>query len=363
MQQPRHRLKTAGCRYRNLAPGRAYSDKRVWVERTVRVNARSSLTATFEVWKNDGDTNICFPSVSKIRTEPHCTRRASNVQIDDGHGLELGTNEYRPRCPKENPDRGVSVAFNMRGQTRPDTRCLLEVSIDLMFSLYGMLQWYREWKYKRNAPPSPSYICPHRYHPEEYIVHCCLQRKVDQLQSPVPKASLPVQDEAITMLFNLFNTMFTAVEFNVNTPQEHARIVECLKELLPTLWRVLGQQFTDESELDFVVYDLIDYGAKNNIAALFSNKCRLLGVVSWATTGTVANFKARASLHPAPYRAVGTNGLPDSIFVHDTFVDSVVEYTIDFVVQLIARVNRHKCPRLTINVGRYCYDGCIQGTT
>ncbi|KAK0439626.1 hypothetical protein EV421DRAFT_1737788 [Armillaria borealis] len=142
-------------------------------------------------------------------------------------------------------------------------------------------------------------------------------------RSPVPK-----------MLFNLFNTMYTAMEFNANTPQEHARIAECLKELLPTLRRVLGQQFTDETKLDFVVYDLIDYGAKNNITALFSNEHCLLGVVSWATTGTVTNFKACASLHPAPYRDVGTNGLPDSIFVYDTFVDIVVEYTIDFVVQL-----------------------------
>ncbi|SJL14184.1 uncharacterized protein ARMOST_17639 [Armillaria ostoyae] len=124
------------------------------------------------------------------------------------------------------------------------------------------------------------------------------------------------------------------MEFNVNTPQEHARIVECLKELLPTLRRALGQQLTDESELDFIVYDLIEYGTKNNIAALFSNEHRLLGVVTWATTGTVANFKPRVSLHPVPYRALGANGLPDSIFIHDTFVDSVVEWTIDFVVQL-----------------------------
>ncbi len=55
------------------------------------------------------------------------------------------------------------------------------------------------------------------------------------------------------MLFNLFNTVFTSVEFNINTPQEHVRIEACLKELVPTLRRALGQQFTDESELDFVV--------------------------------------------------------------------------------------------------------------
>ncbi|PBK83346.1 hypothetical protein ARMGADRAFT_1037961 [Armillaria gallica] len=147
----------------------------------------------------------------------------------------------------------------------------------------------------------------------------------NQLQSPVPK-----------MLFNLFNTTFTAVEFNVNTSQEHARITECLKELLPTLQRALRQQFTDESKLDFVVYDLIDYGAKNNIPALFSNEHCLLGAVTWVTMGTVANFKVCMSLHPASYRAVGTNGLPDSIFIHDTFIDSVFEYTIDFIVQLLS---------------------------
>ncbi|KAK0430516.1 hypothetical protein EV421DRAFT_1912833 [Armillaria borealis] len=129
--------------------------------------------------------------------------------------------------------------------------------------------------------------------------------------------------------------MFTAVEFNVNTPQEHARIAECLKELLPTLWRALGQQFTDESELDFVVYDLIDYRRKEQYRlpysatnAVYWELCPGRRREQWRTS------KRSASLHPAPYRAVGTNGLPDSIFVHDTFVDSVVEYTIDFVVQL-----------------------------
>ncbi|PBK66575.1 hypothetical protein ARMSODRAFT_977483 [Armillaria solidipes] len=301
-----HRLKTAGLGNllpRKLAPGRPYSGKRLWVERTVGGNTISSRTATFEVWKNDGMTTLTFVF--------HRSRRFGHgpiaLGIDSGRGLEgpeLGTNKYGPRCPKENPDRYIyvssrsvdgmtdiaslkerqtetthtlNVVSSKRGQTRPDTRCSLEVSIG----------------------------------------------KVVQLQSPLPK-----------MLFNLFNTMFTAVDFNVNTPQEHARIAECLKELLPTLRKALEQQFTDESELDFVVYDLIEYRAKNNIAALFSNERCLLGVMSWATTGTVANFKARASLHPAPYRALGTNGLPDSIFVHDTFVDSVVEYTIDFVVQL-----------------------------
>ncbi len=80
--------------------------------------------------------------------------------------------------------------------------------------------------------------------------------------------------------------------------------------------------------------DLIEYSAKNNIAALFNTERRLLGVVQWATTGTVANFKARATLNPAPYRVVAANGLPDSIFIHDPFVDRMMEYTIEFVVQV-----------------------------
>ncbi|KAK0474601.1 hypothetical protein IW261DRAFT_1422891 [Armillaria novae-zelandiae] len=111
-----------------------------------------------------------------------------------------------------------------------------------------------------------------------------------QLQSPIPK-----------MLFNVFNTTFTAMGLNINTVLDHMHIEACLEELMPTLQSSLGQQFTDASELDFVVYDLIDHGAKNNVAALFSVKQHLLGVVSWATTGTVATFTGHASLHPAPY--------------------------------------------------------------
>ncbi|SJL14663.1 uncharacterized protein ARMOST_18128 [Armillaria ostoyae] len=71
------------------------------------------------------------------------------------------------------------------------------------------------------------------------------------------------------------------------------------------------------------------------MAALFNNRRRLLGVVYWATTGTVASFKSRASIHPAPYRVDGTNGAPDSIFVVETIgADLEMEYTMTFVVQL-----------------------------
>ncbi|KAK0219125.1 hypothetical protein IW262DRAFT_1298210 [Armillaria fumosa] len=141
-----------------------------------------------------------------------------------------------------------------------------------------------------------------------------------QLQSPIPK-----------MLFNLFNTMFTDMGLNINTVLEHVHIEACLEELMPTLQSSLGQWFTDANELDFVVYDLIDLGAKNNVVALFSTKRRLLGVVSWATMGTVMTFKACMSLHPAPYRVAGTNGSPNSIFVHDPFMDAVVESMIGFM--------------------------------
>ncbi|KAK0464871.1 hypothetical protein IW261DRAFT_1423690 [Armillaria novae-zelandiae] len=144
-----------------------------------------------------------------------------------------------------------------------------------------------------------------------------------QLQSPIPK-----------MLFNVFNTTFTAMGLNINTVLDHMRIEACLEELMPTLQSSLGQRFTDASELDFVVYDLIDHGAKNNVAALFSVEQHLLGVVSWATTGTVATFTGHASLHPTPYRVVGTNGSPNSIFIHDPFMDAVVESIMGFVVQL-----------------------------
>ncbi|KAK0506570.1 hypothetical protein EDD18DRAFT_1342961 [Armillaria luteobubalina] len=74
------------------------------------------------------------------------------------------------------------------------------------------------------------------------------------------------------------------MEVNITSIREHAYIEACLEELMPTLQSSLGQWLTDANELDFVVYDLIDLGAKNNVAALFSPQRRLLGVVSWATT-------------------------------------------------------------------------------
>ncbi|KAK0490163.1 hypothetical protein EDD18DRAFT_1416824 [Armillaria luteobubalina] len=137
------------------------------------------------------------------------------------------------------------------------------------------------------------------------------------LQSQIPK-----------MLFNLFNTMLTEMEVNITSIREHARIEACLKELMPTLQSSLGQQLTDANELDFVVYDLINLGAKNNVAALFSPQRHLLGVVSWATTGTVMTFKTRASLHLAPYHVIGINGAMDSLVVHNPFMDAAIELLI-----------------------------------
>ncbi len=55
------------------------------------------------------------------------------------------------------------------------------------------------------------------------------------------------------MLFNIYTTDLTIQKFNINTPQEHARLSECLEELLPTLRRTLGDRFTDENELDLVI--------------------------------------------------------------------------------------------------------------
>ncbi|KAK0499189.1 hypothetical protein EDD18DRAFT_1350612 [Armillaria luteobubalina] len=130
--------------------------------------------------------------------------------------------------------------------------------------------------------------------------------------------------------------MLTEMELNITMIREHVRIEACLEELMPTLQSSLGHRFTDANELDLVVYDLIDLGAKNNVTALFSVEQRLLGVVSWATTGTVATFKTRAILlHPAPYRVAGTNGTPDSLFVHDLFMNTEIALPMGFVVQLL----------------------------
>ncbi len=71
------------------------------------------------------------------------------------------------------------------------------------------------------------------------------------------------------------------------------------------------------------------------MAALFNNRRRLLGVVYWASTATVASFKSRARINPAPYRVAGTYGTPDSIFVVETIGgDLEMEYRMTFVVQL-----------------------------
>ncbi|KAK0496683.1 hypothetical protein EDD18DRAFT_1105043 [Armillaria luteobubalina] len=98
--------------------------------------------------------------------------------------------------------------------------------------------------------------------------------------------------------------------------------------------RATGTTTTARRDTKLGGSDLIDLGAKNNVAALFSTERRLLGVVSWATTGTVATFKTRASLHLAPYRVVGINGATDSLVVHDPFMDAAIELPIGFVVQL-----------------------------
>ncbi|KAK0496127.1 hypothetical protein EDD18DRAFT_1106007 [Armillaria luteobubalina] len=156
--------------------------------------------------------------------------------------------------------------------------------------------------------PSPSQEC---------IVHNCRQQDVDQLQSQIPK-----------MLFNLFNTMLTEMEVNITSIREHVCIEACLEELMPTLQSLLGQQPTDVNELDFIVYDLIDLSAKNNVTALFSPQRHLLGVVSWATMGTVVTFKTHASLHLAPYRVIGINRAMDSLIIHDPFMDTAIELPI-----------------------------------
>ncbi|KAK0489978.1 hypothetical protein EDD18DRAFT_1109849 [Armillaria luteobubalina] len=173
-------------------------------------------------------------------------------------------------------------------------------------------------------PPRQNIYAPIPSPSQEYIVHNYRERDVDQLQLPFPK-----------MLFNIFNTMLTEMELNITTIREHVRIEACLEELMPTLQSSLGHRFTDTNELDLVVYDLIDLGAKNNVAALFSIERRLLGVVSWATTGTVATFKTCMTLlHPAPYQVTGTNGTPDSLFVHDPFMNTEIALPMGLVVQL-----------------------------
>ncbi|SJL17554.1 uncharacterized protein ARMOST_21106 [Armillaria ostoyae] len=149
------------------------------------------------------------------------------------------------------------------------------------------------------------------------------------------KSLLAITTSDTTMIFNVYTTELTATRFDANTIQKHMQLSECLQEFLPSLKRTLGQQFTDENELDFVIYDLWELAAKNNMAALFTNHRRLLGVVYWAQVGTIAAFKSIASVHPAPYRVAGTFGAPDSIFVLDTIAGGVqMEYTMNFVVQL-----------------------------
>ncbi|PBK83627.1 hypothetical protein ARMGADRAFT_1037793 [Armillaria gallica] len=103
------------------------------------------------------------------------------------------------------------------------------------------------------------------------------------------------------MQFNIFNTQLTSGKFNANTPQEHMHLIVCLEQLVPKMWRALGELFTNKSELDLVVYDLYDYGTKDNITALFNTDRRLLGIINWATMGMVAVFKSCPSIHRAPY--------------------------------------------------------------
>ncbi|SJL18399.1 uncharacterized protein ARMOST_21987 [Armillaria ostoyae] len=149
------------------------------------------------------------------------------------------------------------------------------------------------------------------------------------------KSLLAITTSDTMMIFNVYTTELTATRFDANTIQKHMQLSECLQEFLPSLKRTLGQQFTDENELDFMIYDLWELAAKNNMAALFTNRRHLLGVVYWAQVGTIAAFKSIASVHPAPYRVAGTFGALDSIFVLNTITGGVqMEYTMNFVVQL-----------------------------
>ncbi|KAK0477476.1 hypothetical protein EDD18DRAFT_1114694 [Armillaria luteobubalina] len=191
------------------------------------------------------------------------------------------------------------------------------------YAVHGLLEMEEEMEhYFHPSLPDKTYMHPYPHHPKNTL--SIIVGNEIQLQSQIPK-----------MLFNLFNTMLTEMEVNITSIREHARIEACLEELMPTLQSSLGQRLTDANELDFVVYDLIDLSAKNNVAALFSPQRRLLGVVSWATTGTVATFKTHASLlHPAPYRVVGINGATDSLIVHDPFMDAAIDLPMGFIVQL-----------------------------
>ncbi|PBK87077.1 hypothetical protein ARMGADRAFT_1034975 [Armillaria gallica] len=113
------------------------------------------------------------------------------------------------------------------------------------------------------------------------------------------------------MQFNLFNTQLTSGKFNANTPQEHACLAVCLEQLIPIICRTLGELFVNKNELDLVVYDLYDYGAKDNMATLFNTKRHLLGVVYWDLWG------------------------PDSIFTIDIIAsDIVMEWAMTFILQL-----------------------------
>ncbi|KAK0496037.1 hypothetical protein EDD18DRAFT_1353653 [Armillaria luteobubalina] len=105
---------------------------------------------------------------------------------------------------------------------------------------------------------------------------------------------------------------------------------------MPTLQSSLGHRFTDVNELDLVVYDLINLSAKNNVAALFSVKWRLLGVVSWATMGMVMTFKTCMTLlHPTPYQVARTNRIPDSLFIHDPFMNTEIALPVGFVAGVV----------------------------
>ncbi|KAK0490173.1 hypothetical protein EDD18DRAFT_1109721 [Armillaria luteobubalina] len=225
----------------------------------------------------------------------------------------------RSQCLQETPGRTLKVVYYWRAKAAQYSVVIR--SIDRHVQYMVCWRWKRKWNITSTPlPPRQNIYAPIPSPSQECIVHNCQH----QLQSQIPK-----------MLFNLFNTMLTEMEVNITSIREHARIEACLKELMPTLQSSLGQQLTDANELDFIVYDLINLGAKNNVAALFSPQRHLLGVVSWATMGTVMTFKARVSLlHPTPYRVVGTNGLPDSLFIHDPFMDAEMSLPMGFVVQL-----------------------------
>ncbi|KAK0496133.1 hypothetical protein EDD18DRAFT_1106013 [Armillaria luteobubalina] len=167
-------------------------------------------------------------------------------------------------------------------------------------AVHGLLEMEEEMEHYFHTPPSPTktYMHPYPHHPKKAL-SIIVGSKI-QLQSQIPK-----------MLFNLFNTMLTEMEVNITSIREHVCIKACLEELMPTLQSLLGQQPTDVNELDFIVYDLIDLSAKNNVTALFSPQRHLLGVVSWATTGMVVTFKLMRASSILPHIvSLGPMGYP-----------------------------------------------------